>query len=135
MKKEQFENRVRALLPEVTDEAVTAWTRYGEELDQDEVEAEDLFYDENYIELSLVKQHYGEEITTRLFNYGTKFTFNYFELRGAARKLADDWPLQDIAQYTLENGGSATMEEHEEFAATLREFQKSEQEPFGLQMK
>ena len=135
MKKEQFESRIRALLPEVTDEAVTAWTRYAEELDQDEVEAEDLFYDENYIELTLVKQHYGEEITTRLFNYGTQFTFNYFELRGAARKLADGWPLDDIAKYTLENGGSATMKEHEEFAATLREFQKSEQEPFGMRMK
>ena len=135
MKKEQFESRIRGLLPEVTDEAVTAWTRYAEELDQDEVEAEDLFYDENYIELSLVKQHYGEEITTRLFNYGTQFTFNYFELRGAARKLADSWPLEDIAKYTLENGSSATVEEHEEFAATLREFQKSEQESFSLQMK
>ena len=135
MKKEQFESRIRALLPEVTDEAVIAWTRYAEELDQDEVEAEDLFYDENYIELSLVKQHYGEEITTRLFNYVTQFTFNYFELHGAARKLADGWPLDDIAKYTLENGGSATMKEHEEFAATLREFQKSEQEPFGMRMK
>ena len=135
MKKEQFESRIRVLLPEVTDEAVTAWTKYAEELDQDEVEAEDLFYDENYIELTLVKQHYGEEITTQLFNYGTQFTFNYFELRGAARKLADGWPLDDIAKYTLENGGSATMEEHEEFAAALREFQKSVQEPFGLQMK
>ena len=135
MKKEQFENRLRALLPKVTDEAVTAWTKYAEELDQDEVEAEDLFYDENYIELSLVKQHYGEEITTRLFNYGTQFTFNYFELHGAARKLADDWPLDDIAKYTLENGGSATMEEHEEFAAALRKFQTSEQESFGMRMK
>ena len=135
MKKEQFESRIRALLPEVTDEAVTALTKYAEELDQDEVEAEDLFYDENYIELSLVKQHYGEEITTQLFNYGTQFTFNYFELRGAARKLADSWPLEDIAKYTLENGSSATMEEHEEFAAALREFQKSEQEPLGIRMK
>ena len=135
MKKEQFESRIRVLLPEVTDEAVTAWTKYAEELDQDEVEAEDLFYDKNYIELTLVKQHYGEEITTQLFNYGTQFTFNYFELRGAARKLADGWPLDDIAKYTLENGGSATMEEHEEFAAALRKFQTSEQEPFGLQMK
>ena len=124
-----------ALLPGASDAAVAAWTKYAEELDQDEVEAEDLFYDENYIELSLVKQHYGEEITTRLFNYGTQFTFNYFELRGAARKLADSWPLEDIAKYTLENGGSATVDEHEEFAAALREFQKSEQELPGMRME
>ena len=135
MNKEEFKSRIRVLLPEVTDEAVTAWTKYAEELDQDEVEAEDLFYDENYIELTLVKQHYGEEITTQLFNYGTQFTFNYFELRGAARKLADGWPLDDIAKYTLENGGSATMEEHEEFAAALRKFQTSERESFSMRMK
>lgn len=135
MKKEEFESRIRALLPEATYEAMTAWTKYGEELEQDEVEAENLFYDENYIELTLVKQRYGGEITTQLFNYGTQFTFNYFELRGAARKLTDGWPLEDVAKYTLENGSGATVEEHEEFAVELREFQKSEQEPFGLQMK
>ena len=135
MRKEEFESRIRVLLPDVTDEAVTAWTMYAEELEQDEFETENLFYDENYIELTLVKQHHGEEIATQLFNYGMQFTFNYFELRGAARKLADGWPLEDIAKYTLENGSSATVEEHEEFAAALREFQKSEQKPFGLQMK
>ena len=135
MRKEEFESRIRALLPEVTDEAVTAWTRYAEELDQDEVEAEDLFYDENYIELTLVKQHYGEEITTRLFNYGTQFIFNYFELRDAAKKLADGWPLEDIAKYTLEDGCSTTAEERKELAAALREFQKSELESPGMRMK
>lgn len=62
MRKDQFESRVRSLLPKVTDEAMTAWTNYGEDLDGDEVEAEEQFYDENYIELTLVKQHYGEEI-------------------------------------------------------------------------
>ena len=135
MKKEQFENRIRALLSEATEEAVATWIRYGEELDQDEVEPEDLFYDENYIELSLVKQHYGEEITTRLFNYGTQFIFNYFELRDAAKKLADDWPLEDIAEYMLEDGCSTTAEECKELAVALREFQKSELESPGMRMK
>ena len=135
MKKEQFENRIRALLSEATEEAVATWIRYGEELDQDEVEPEDLFYDENYIELSLVKQHYGEEITTRLFNYGTQFIFNYFELRDAAKKLADDWPLEDIAEYMLEDGWSTTAEERKELAVALREFQKSELESPGMRMK
>ena len=135
MKKEQFENRIRALLSEATEEVVATWIRYGEELDQDEVEPEDLFYDENYIELSLVKQHYGEEITTRLFNYGTQFIFNYFELRDAAKKLADDWPLEDIAEYMLEDGCSTTAEERKELAVALREFQKSELESPGMRMK
>ena len=134
MRKEGFESRVRDLLPEVTDKAMTAWTRYAEELDQDGVEPEADHYDENYVELALVKQHYGEEIATQLFNYGEHFTFNYFELRGAARRLADGWTLADIEAYTLENGCDATPEEHEEFVKTLRAFRRSEQEPPDVQM-
>lgn len=41
MRKDQFESQVRSLLPKVTDEAMTAWTNYGEDLDRDEVEAEE----------------------------------------------------------------------------------------------
>ena len=108
MQREEFESRVRDLLPKVTDKAMASWTRYAEELDQDGVEPETDFYDENYVELTLVKQHYGEAITTQLFNHGEHFTFNYFELRGAARRLADGWTLADIEKYTLENGSSAT---------------------------
>ena len=134
MQREEFESRVLDLLPKATDKAMAAWTRYAEELDQDGVEPEADHYDENYVELSLVKQHYGEEITTQLFNYGEHFTFNYFELRGAARRLADGWSLADIEAYTLENGCDATPEEHEEFVKTLRAFRRSEQEPPDVQM-
>ena len=87
---------------------------------------------------SLDKRSYGEEIATRPFNYGTQFTFDYFELRGSAAKLADGWPLEDIADYTLENGCSATSEEQEEFANALRIFQASEaseQKLPGMRMK
>lgn len=134
MQREEFESRVRDLLPKVTDKAMAAWTRYAEELDQDGVEPEADHYDENYVELTLVKQHYGEEITTQLFNHGEHFTFNYFELRGAARRLADGWTLAGIEKYTLENGCDATQEEHEEFMETLRVFQKAEQRPSDVQM-
>ena len=41
MRKGQFESQVRSLLPKVTDVAMTAWTNYGENLDRDEVEAEE----------------------------------------------------------------------------------------------
>lgn len=134
MRKEEFESRVRDLLPKVTDKAMAAWTRYAEELNQDGVEPEADFYDENYVELTLVKLHHGEEIATQLFNYGEHFTFNYFELRGAARKLAEGWTLADIEQYTLENGSSATPKEHEEFMETLRAFRKAEQGATDVQM-
>ncbi len=125
MQKEQFENLIRHLLPEVTGEAIDAWTTYADELSQDDVEPEPELYDKSYVELTLIKQHCGEEIATQLFNYGTQFTFNYFELRGAASKLVNGWTLENIVKDTVENGCDATPEEHQEFLEALQVFQAS----------
>ena len=125
MQREQFENRVKCLLPEATDEAMAAWTAYVDELSRDDVEPEAELYDESYVELTLIKQHCGEEIATQLFNYGTQFTFNYFELRGAASKLVNGWTLEDIEKDTIENGCDATPEEYREFLEALQAFQMS----------
>ena len=125
MQKEQFENLIRHLLPEVTGEAIDAWTTYADELSQDDVEPEPELYDKSYVELTLIKQHCGEEIATQLFNYGTQFTFNCFELRGAASKLVNGWTLENIVKDTVENGCDATPEEHQEFLEALQVFQAS----------
>ena len=125
MQKEQFENLIRHLLPEVTGEAIDACTTYADELSQDDVEPEPELYDKSYVELTLIKQHCGEEIATQLFNYGTQFTFNYFELRGAASKLVNGWTLENIVKDTVENGCDATPEEHQEFLEALQVFQAS----------
>ena len=125
MQKEQFENLIRHLLPEVTGEAIDAWTTYADELSQDDVEPEPELYDKSYVELTLIKQHCSEEIATQLFNYGTQFTFNYFELRGAASKLVNGWTLENIVKDTVENGCDATPEEHQEFLEALQVFQAS----------
>lgn len=45
MQKEQFENLIRRLLPEATDEALDAWTTYANELSEDDVEPEAELYD------------------------------------------------------------------------------------------
>ncbi len=129
MRKEQFENRIRSLLPKVADDALTAWTTYADEIVQEGVETAADFYDKNYVELSLIKRHYGEEIPTRLFNYGEHFTFNYFDLRGAATRLAAGWSLEEIEKGSIKDGCDATQEEYEEFTAALRAFQESEQAP------
>lgn len=125
MQKEQFENLIRRLLPEATDEALDAWTTYANELSEDDVEPEAELYDKSYVELTLIKQHCGEEIATQLFNYGTQFTFNYYELRGAASKLVNGWTLENIVKDTVENGCDATPEEHQEFLEALQVFQAS----------
>lgn len=125
MQREQFENWIKRFLPEATDEAMAVWTAYADELEQDNVELKADFYGKNYVELFLTKQHYGEEIATQIFNYGTQFPFNYFELRGAAAKLANGWTLENVARYTLENGCDATPEERKEFLEVLQAFQAS----------
>ena len=125
MQREQLENLIRHLLPEATCEALDAWTTYADELSQDGVEPEAELYDKSYVERTLIKQHGGKEIATQLFNDGTQFTFNYFELRGAASKLVNGWTLENIAKDTFENGYDATPEEPQEFLEALQVFQAS----------
>lgn len=95
MQRKEFENRIKSLLPKAADDVVESWAEYATELDQDGTEAAADFYDKNYIALLLVKQRRGEEIATQLFNFGKRFTFNYFELQGAAEKLEAGWSLDD----------------------------------------
>lgn len=96
MQRKEFENRIKSLLPKAADDVVESWAEYATELDQDGTEAAADFYDKNYIALLLVKQRRGEEIATQLFNFGKRFTFNYFELQGAAEKLEAGWSLDDL---------------------------------------
>ncbi len=134
MQREQFESRIRNLLPEVTDEAMAAWATYIQELDHDGVEPATDLYAENYVGLSLVEQHHGKGIATQLFNYGECFVFNYFELCGAAARLTGGWALEKVAKNALEDGYDATREELAEFAAALRTFQESERELPDMRM-
>ena len=45
MQREQFEKRIKNLLPEATDEAMDAWTTYADELSRDDVKPEAELYD------------------------------------------------------------------------------------------
>lgn len=127
MQKEQFERSIRELLPEASDAAMKQWTKYAQELDQDGTEHETDFYDSAYVELSLVKRRQGLQTATALFNYGERFTFNPFELRGAARLLTDGWPLEKIEAHAVENGCDPTEEEYRESKAALEAFREQEQ--------
>ena len=128
MNKEQFEARIKELLPQTTEQALNAWTEYIQSLEEDEIDPASHLFDCSYVELSLIKQHQGEEVATQLFNYGEHFVFNYFELRGAASKLAEGWALDKICSYTVKNGCDATQEEDEESRAALHAFQQEHAE-------
>ena len=104
MQKNEFEVMVKELLPDVTAQAMEKWTQYAQELEQDGTEKQSDLYDAAYVELQLIKEHQGEPAAASLFNYGEQFVFNYFELRGAAAKLTEGWTLEQIRDYTIENG-------------------------------
>mgnify|MGYP004481673733 FL=1 len=128
MNKEQFETRIKELLPQTTEQALNAWTEYIQSLEKEEIDPASDLFDHVYVELSLIKQHQGEEVATQLFNYGEHFVFNYFELRGAASKLAEGWSLDKICSDTVKNGCDATQEEYEESQAALHAFQQEHAE-------
>ena len=129
MQKEQFETRIKELLPNMTEQAMDKWGDYAQYLLEEEEETSDFFYDAVYVELCLIKQHQGEQTATSLFNYGEHFVFNYFELRGAAALLTDGWALDKIRDYVIDNDCDPTQEEFEESQNALRDFRKSEGHP------
>lgn len=126
MQRKEFENRIKNLLPKVADDVVESWAAYATELDHYGTEVVADFYDKNYIALLLVKQRHGEEIATQLFNFGKCFTFNYFELQGAAEKLEAGWSLDETVKYTVENGCDAAPEEQKAFWDALTAFWEEE---------
>ena len=129
MQKEQFEARIKELLPNMTEQAMDKWEDYAQYLVEEEEETSDFFYDAVYVELCLIKQHQGEQTATSLFNYGEHFVFNYFELRGAAALLTDGWALDKIRDYVIKSDCDPTQEEYEESQNVLRDFRKSEGHP------
>lgn len=129
MQKEQFEARIKELLPNMTEQAMDKWEDYAQYLVEEEEETSDFFYDAVYVELCLIKQHQGEQTATSLFNYGEHFVFNYFELRGAAALLTDGWALDKICDYVIKSDCDPTQEEYEESQNALRDFRKSEGYP------
>ena len=134
MQKEQFEARIKELLPNMTEQAMDKWEDYAQYLVEEEEETSDFFYDAVYVELCLIKQHQGEQTATSLFNYGEHFVFNYFELRGAAAKLTEGWTLEQIRDYTIENGCDPTDEECRESAQALQAFRSQQAHTFSGEM-
>lgn len=142
MQKNEFETMVKELLPNATEQAIEKWTQYEQEqeqeqeqeLEQDGTEKASDLYDAAYVELRLIKEHQGEAVAASLFNYGEQFVFNYFELRGAAANLTEGWTLEQIRDYTIENGCDPTDEEYRESAQALQAFRSQQEHTFSGEM-
>ena len=102
MRKEEFESRIRELLPDVSEKAMDHTASYAEELEREAEECAESLYDAFYVELALVKRDHGAEIAKAIFDCGEHFTFNFFELRGAAHRLCG---LYDPRRDGTDGGG------------------------------
>ena len=126
MQRAEFESRIRELLPGASETALDHTVSYAEELEREAEECAESLYDAFYVELALVKRDHGAEIAKALFDCGEHFTFNFFELRGAARLLTNGWSLEQVEAYTVENGCDAAPEEAIESRSALRAFQNGD---------
>lgn len=123
MKTEQFEHKIRELLPEATQTALSAFVDHARSLEEDEIEQAATFYDRLYVDLSLVLRDHGVGTATKLFNHGEFFTFNPYELREAANLLERGLSLEQIEEEALGDGCDPTEQEFAESSSALAAFQ------------
>ncbi len=84
-------------------DATKAWQTYADYLEQEEevCDADD-FCRVVCKELASIQKKFGPEIAERLYNEGKEFTFNPFELRGAAELLQKGLPMSEVVSMALE---------------------------------
>ena len=124
MQREEFETRIHILLPQASETALECYTQLAEDPEVEETMGRSTFYGSLYVDLALVKRDHGETVATNLFNYARIYTFNTFELRGAARLITEGWEISQIANHLIEHGCEApfcecTPEEEAESEALL----------------
>ena len=99
--KETFERTIQSMLQSPDPEATKAWLDYSEDLEQDGIcDAAD-FRRVMCQELKEIQKDFGAEITGRLYNGGKEFTFNPFELRGAAGFLKQGLSIKETSEKAL----------------------------------
>ena len=138
MQREEFERRIRSLLPRASKAALDSFSELAEEPEVQETMGSSDFYDALYVDLALVKRDHGENIAVKLFNYGEHYPFNPFELRGAARLMAGGWTPEQISGCMIEHGFEEpfcayTPEEEAESEALLWSFQHGRENLPGLE--
>ena len=82
--------------------ATKAWLDYSEDLERDGIcDAAD-FRRAMCQELLSIQKDFGLEITEQLYNGGKEFTFNPFELRGAAGFLKQGLTIKETGEKALD---------------------------------
>ena len=125
----EFEERMYKLLPQISSKAMENFQNYATELGRDDVIPASEFFMETYVELDLVKKHYGEEIAQKLFDLGESFTLNPFEIRGAANHLQNGTEVEKIKELALDGDCDYTEQERKESEKAKTEFKRNNPHP------
>ena len=132
MQREEFETRIRELLPGSSEIALATVTTYAEEPDELAIELSDgagHFYDAGYVNLALVRRDYGEDIAQSIFNHGERYLFYPSELRAVARLVASGSSMEQIMDCIETFGCVVTNAESAESQEILSRFQNGERNP------
>ena len=135
MQREEFETRIRELLPGSSEIALATVTTYAEEPDELAIELSDgagHFYDAFYVNLALVRRDYGEDIAQSIFNHGERYLFYPSELRAVARLVASGSSMEQIMDCIETFGCVVTNAESAESQEILSRFQNGEREILAL---
>jgi hypothetical protein len=114
MNSKEFEKRMAELLPEANGTAAQSWIEYANVLETEAMEPTGLFFNDLFIELSLVSENYGREIALQIFDLGQSFTLNTYEVRNAAKYLRDGGAASEIENLSVAGSLLPTFEENQE---------------------
>ena len=100
--KKAFEQTIQSIVQNPDPAATKAWLDYSDDLEDDGIcDAAD-FRRIMCQELLTIRKDFGQEITEQLYDAGKEFTFNPFELRGAADLLKRGVTVQEAAAKALD---------------------------------
>jgi len=126
MKTDEFVSRMYDLFPDGNPAAMSSWILHIDETEAELSRPKAKTMLEYFVELGLIKQHYGDEIALRLFNLAEESCMNVFELRGAAKLLEDGVEISQVHEMVLENELYMTESEDCEFGKALIAFVERE---------
>jgi len=93
---QEFKDKMQKLLPNASDEAIERLIIYADELDADDTQPKDTFFDKTYAEYSMVANKHGVDTATQVLKICEESCFNPWEILGAAQLVDAGVPPNEI---------------------------------------
>jgi len=99
---QEFESKMRELLPGASEKAVRQLIDYAEELDERGTHPKGAFFSENYVAYNLAAQQYGIEVAGKVLKICEESCFNHWEILDAARLVSENAPPAEIIKKAVD---------------------------------